>query len=415
MRILFLSNFYPPYDVGGYEQWCQEVALGLRARGHEIAVLTSTYGMEDRDAGRRALTPEGTEVFRLLSLDCDIQHYDPLAFFTKRRRRERVNLRYLQAVVRDFRPEILFVWGMWNLSRKLPAYAETHGPPVVYFLSDHWPAEPDAHVRYWRRPAAGWGGMIKRFGSVIVSAIRRLEGMPQLRFDRAMCVSRAIKDGLLSAGLPLETAAVVHGGIDPQPFSAAVSSSRQEQRGIVRLLYAGGLGAHKGVHTAIEALGLVVAVCPDKDLRLTVVGSGHPEYEAYLEDLVKEHGVTDQVEFQGRVPHDEMVAIYRNHDVLLFPSVWEEPFARVPLEAMASGLAVVATPTGGTSEIVVHGENGLTFHPEDPEDLAAQIEHLVRFPEDACRIAQNGRRIVREYYTLDRMVSDIESFLLATV
>ena len=46
MRLLFLSNLYPPYDLGGFEQWCQEVALRLRLRGHAVQVLTSRYGLE---------------------------------------------------------------------------------------------------------------------------------------------------------------------------------------------------------------------------------------------------------------------------------------------------------------------------------------------------------------------------------
>ena len=46
MRILFLSNFYPPHAIGGYEQWCQEVADRLQARGHVVTVLTSRYGLQ---------------------------------------------------------------------------------------------------------------------------------------------------------------------------------------------------------------------------------------------------------------------------------------------------------------------------------------------------------------------------------
>ena len=86
MRLLFVSDLYPPCDVGGYEQWCHEVATHLRRRGHTVSVLTSRYGAAKRPAG------DGDEdVSRTLHLQSDLDHYQPLRFFLRHHAEEREN------------------------------------------------------------------------------------------------------------------------------------------------------------------------------------------------------------------------------------------------------------------------------------------------------------------------------------
>jgi glycosyltransferase involved in cell wall biosynthesis len=79
---------------------------------------------------------------------------------------------------------------------------------------------------------------------------------------------------------------------------------------------------------------------------------------------------------------------------------------------MASGLVVVGTTTGGTKEILREGETGLTFAPEDSVGLAEQVSRLNSHPGMGSKLAQAGRRTVREDFTLDKMVDEIENYLV---
>jgi glycosyltransferase involved in cell wall biosynthesis len=81
-------------------------------------------------------------------------------------------------------------------------------------------------------------------------------------------------------------------------------------------------------------------------------------------------------------------------------------------EAMASGLVVVGTTTGGTGEILKNGETGLTFAPEDANGLAHQVTRLINDRDLYCRLSQAGRQTVFENFTLDKMVNEIEDYLL---
>ena len=106
-----------------------------------------------------------------------------------------------------------------------------------------------------------------------------------------------------------------------------------------------------------------------------------------------------------------MPALLQQFDALVFPSIYEEPLARMTQEAMASGLVVVGTTTGGTAEILRDGETGLTFAPEDADALADQVVRLVSDPDLRRRLVQTGRQTVQEKFTLDRMVGDIDAYL----
>ena len=406
MRILFLTNFYSPYELGGYEQWCREVADALRKRGHVVAVLTSVHGVGEKSI-------EEGYIYRLLTLESDLRYYRPLQFFFSRRKREDENVAHLQRVVADFRPDIVFVWGMWNLSRTLPACAEKlKDVKVVYFLSNLWPSETDIHTEYWRQTGRQWYTRpFKKLLGQVALALLSWEGKPvSLKFEHPICVSASVRDNLVQAGIPIKHAHIIYGGTDVESFLQLRRADNVDDTHL-SLVYAGQLGSHKGVHTAIQALAILARRYPDKDIKLTIIGSGHPAYENRLRDLVSREELDDRVIFYGRVSRQQMPKLLSRFDVLVFPSIWEEPFARMVLEGMAAGLVVVGTPTGGTKEILMEGQNGLIFAPEDADGLAAQIERLLVNPGLRRRLAENGRKIVVRQFTLDRMVNEIETFL----
>ena len=110
-----------------------------------------------------------------------------------------------------------------------------------------------------------------------------------------------------------------------------------------------------------------------------------------------------------------MPALLRRFDVLVFPSVWEEPLARVMQEAMATGLVVVGTTTGGSKELLVDGETGLAFAAEDAAGLAAQLTRLAAEPGLYPRLAKAGRQAVVERFNIERMVDQVEGYLRAEV
>lgn len=409
MRILFLTNLYPPHEPGGQGYSCQQVFEGLRQRGHTAVVLTSMVGTESKPVAMDG-------IYRWLYLEMDptpLRH--ALTFFTKRKARELHNLAHLERLIRQFRPDIVFIWGMWNLPHSLAAIAEKQCPGrVVFRFADYWPTLPSQHELYWRSPGRHWQSrLLKRIvRRVALAVLARDSQPPPLKFEHAICVSEATRNVLVEAGIPVSNARIIRTGLDVHQY---LKDSQHHRRHInnenLRLLYAGRLSADKGVDTAIKALANLVFERDLAGIKLSLAGSGSTDYEEQLRHLVTQAGLDDYVSFMGRVPPEEMPSRMREFDVLLLPSIWPEPFARVVLEGMISGLVVVATPTGGTSEIVADSHNGLLFAPNDSDDLARKIARLATDPMLRASLARAGQQTVRERFALTSMLDEVESYL----
>ena len=406
MRLLFLTNFYPPHDLGGWEQNCAEITQQLQARGHQTLVLASRHGVP-------AIAPAEEGVERSLDLEADLRHYRPLDLFLHRERRVLYNLGRLRRAIESFRPDLIFFWGLWNLPQRLCYWAERWlGPErVAYAVAGYWFVEPDVHEAYWRSPARR---PLARAALALphALALRRLareRRLHPLALRHVSTVSAHVRERMAQAGRLPCGARVIYNGIEPQPFIQAGAERAPSER--LRLVYFGGLAAHKGVHTAIEALGLLRARGQADRLTLTLIGGGHPDYEAQLRRLAAERGVEQLIHFHGRVPRGEVPRLLAEHDVFLFTSIYEEPIARTVMEAMASGLAVIASPVGGQREMLVDGVNALTYPPGDAEALADRVIQLRDALALRERLAEAGRETVRERFTLQRMVDEIEAWL----
>jgi glycogen(starch) synthase len=406
MRMLFVSNLYPPHHLGGYELLCHEVATHLTARGHEVAILTSDFGV-------KGPTPE-PGVYRQLKLASDIYYYRPqqvLRYWAD----GRANRQAIRKALAETAPDVVVIWGMWNLSPLVAAWVERlAGHRVVYYLASQWPAEPTPHEAYWDGTANRLPGrLFKRLLRRPVRLALHREWRPYaLRFEHVIACSRFVRDGLVQAGVPVADARIIYLGIDPVPYQeAAAQREKAPPTQGLRVAYVGALVPHKGPHTAVEALGLLAGDGASPAVSLTILGSGHPEYEERLHAMVRRWKLEDKVTFQRPIPRAQLPGFLARFDALVMPSVWEEPLARISQEAMASGLVLVATPTGGTPEILIDGENGLAFAPEDAHALAGHLRRLATDADLRRRLACEGRRTVLERFTLSRMIGELEAYL----
>lgn len=406
MRILIISNYFPPFEIGGWEQLTADVAAMLEERGHAVWVLTGNYR-----AGE--ITAEASTIERLLHLESpDHIHYHP-QYTLLSRRWEHQNRRLLAHRTATFSPDIIFINGMWNLPRSLAKEAERLCPGrVVYYMASPWPAELNAHTTYWNLPAVHPSLQWPR--KVLGNLLQRwwLPNTPNdtLAFEHVLCVSDYMRRFIVEqTGVSLENARVVYNGIDPAEFSPP-AQSQNGRKAKLRLLYAGQLREDKGVHTAIEAVSHAVEANPHLALSFTIVGGGSPAYIGGLEERIRALKLADIVTLAGQIPREKIPAMMASHDVLLFPSIWPEPLARVVQEAMAAGLVVIGTTTGGTPELLTDGRNGLTFEAENAAMLGEQIGRLAGDSDLYGRLSQAARQTVEACFTQERMVDEIEAY-----
>jgi glycosyltransferase involved in cell wall biosynthesis len=334
-----------------------------------------------------------------------------LQFFLTRYWDEVHNLQSLRSVMQRFDPEAIFIWNLYGLPKAIALEAEAMPKVgIAYWLAGESPAEPDEFEQYWRRGARN--PIVRPFKSVVASvalAIMRAEkerARPQLR--HVAVVSEFMRQQGIVRGVLPEHTQVIYNGVEVQLFQRPVRAAAD---GTLTLLQAGRVSADKGVHTTLEAVGHLSRECGNTSIRLIVAGSGPQEYAAHLQQIAQHYGITDKVSFLGWQPRDKMPEIMAQCDVLLLPTENQEPFARVVLEAMAGGLTVISTLTGGTREIVQTGVTGLTFPPGDSAALAQQIQRLATDSHLRVQLATAAQQIDLERFSLERMVDNCERLL----
>ena len=405
MRVLFVTNYYPPSALGGYEMWCQEVAQSLTARGHRVVVLTS-------DDGTASAIEDGVEVRRVLDLEVRGGTLSTLQRAASRQARSQANVEALNDIVNELRPDAALMWGMWNLPRETARAAEAQlGRRAVYYFCDYWTTLPTSYLQQLSAPARTLLGRIAKKAAVFpVLHGLRSDAAVELELAHPVCTSHAVKEILLRQGVKIPHAEVIHGGICTKRFRPETKRAVSDR---LRMLYLGRITADKGVQTAVEAMRIVAAA--GANATLDVYGRGEADFVEGLKSEVARNGSSKHVSFRGSVTSASTPALLRSYDALLFPSEWDEPFARSILEGMASGLAVIGTTTGGTGEILKDGETGLTFQAGDERSLARAILQLAAKPELAAKLGATAREVVVGGYDLSRMVDELEAKLTAVV
>jgi glycosyltransferase involved in cell wall biosynthesis len=406
MRILFLTNYYPPYEIGGYEQLCKDVVDRLSERGHQTFILTSNRGVNKNYRAEINIT-------RNLHIqpDKETKYSESVQFFLTRRRYERLDLETLQLTVENFKPDVIFIWNLNRLSHVLAAKAEKYSNiGVAYWLAGKSPAEPDEFWNYWTEPPSSLDGkIIKKLFRGLALRIMKLEGKPaRLKLEYVGVVSEYSRKIGIERGIIPEQAEVIYNGVEIDQFFYPV---RNQSTPILQLLQAGRISEDKGVHISINAIAYLIQEKGFDNIHLNIAGTGPNAYRQLLNNLVRQHNLDKYVTFHGWIPRNELPNIMKKCDCLLLPTVIQEAFSRVVLEAMASGLVVIASNTGGTSEIVRNNLSGLLTPADDHIALGEAIERIVIDQSLRISLANYGQKQVVENFSLDSMVDKCENLL----
>jgi glycosyltransferase involved in cell wall biosynthesis len=177
-----------------------------------------------------------------------------------------------------------------------------------------------------------------------------------------------------------------------------------------RLLFVGALETAKGIKYLLEAM--VRLIRTSGEYTLNICGDG-PERQA-LEQLTDRLGLRSVVHFSGHIRWgEELIRIYRDSDILVHPSL-SEGVPKVVLEAMANGVAVIATTVGGIPRIVTHEENGLLVSPAAPAAIADAVTRLVQDKELENHLVQGGYNFIRRH-TAEKQARKIATIICGAV
>jgi glycosyltransferase involved in cell wall biosynthesis len=222
--------------------------------------------------------------------------------------------------------------------------------------------------------------------------------------------------------------ATIYNGVDVEHFFPAGQANEPGRE--KRLLYVGVISPHKGLHVLLDALPAILKRCPG--CRLELVGRpyllpldwlstlGDPAemarlvrfydgrgYLSHLKEQIARLNLTDWVEFSGLLSRADLTQRFRQADLFVFPSLWNELFGMPTAEANACGISVVTSRIAGLPEVIEHGVTGLLVPPGDSSALAEAIIQLLEDENLRRSMGQAGRERVLRYFTWDKIAQDL--------
>lgn len=392
MKILLLNDYGSL--VGGSEKSISILRDGLKKLGHEVCLFTSTAMINDAQKIADETCLGAERIHRVL-----LRTANPWAYFK------------LKKLLQDFKPDVVH----------LQIFLTQLSPLILPLLKNI----PTLYHVVWYKPICPSGTKQLPDGSICHSLLGKvcLNGgclsfpvyiSSMLQFSRlekwsdaidlyvtkSEWMSRILRENNISK--PIELA----------PFRLpAVPKIKVELKQDPTAVFCGRLVATKGADVLIKAFNRVLKKIPNA--KLLIAGTG--ELEKNLKFLIENLGIGSSVQMLGFLDQDELRNKFLGAWVQAVPSTWNEPFGLVALEAMARGTAVVASRSGGLTELIREGENGVLVRPGDEENLASTLIWLFNQRSLCEKMGQKSLKLIQdenmEESYVERMLSLYKSII----
>jgi glycosyltransferase involved in cell wall biosynthesis len=359
MRLLLVNYEYPPLG-GGAATATEAIARELAALDHKITILTAGF----RDLPSQS-DEDGVTIVRVTSLRKRADRSSVLEMFTF----IMSSLLFLPSVISKYRPDGL----------------------IAFFSIPSGPIGAAARL-FFRIPyvVSLRGGDVPGLTPEVTPLHRLLSPLRRYVLRHAIAVV-ANSSGLkkLSEKTDRGPVQVIPNGVDTEFF---YPSPQKSGRGPLRILFVGRFHAQKNVSCLLEQC----AHLPRQSFELHLAGDGPLRHA--LENLANQLGLSEAIQWHGWVSRADLRELYQRADCFVNPSFYEG-LPNSVLEAMASGLAVIASRVPGNEDLVQHGETGLLFDLDAPSQLASHLRVLIDEPALAPRMGDAGRKVALKDYS----------------
>lgn len=394
MRILVITNLYPPQELGGYGRCISDFVWGLLRLGHQVLVLASNaeYLAESTNVG-----PNDEPVDRSLLLKGSFQ--SGILLETNPSKISYID-RYNLGIISKF---CRLGWDGCLLGN-----IDLLGISVVDILAS-FKIPVLHHLGFVAPPFAA-------------------HEYPSYPLYSVAAASRCVRDSLLNKGIPLKSPLIIYPGVRDDKFfysTSGLSSSIRHSLTLhesgfplgsrsnpLLLGYAGLIMSSKGVHTLIQAAIQLRSL--GYYFHVNVAGSTFQEdYQEYLLSVLSAHSLLEDFFFVGQLSRDALIRFWSLQHLGVFPSIHPEAFGISAAEIMCSGLLLCSTGVGGASELFTHGINGLKFVPDNAQSLVDLIVYVLDNPHVLKRLPVVGHSHVSANFSVKHSACQIQDYFLS--
>ncbi|WP_296262379.1 MULTISPECIES: glycosyltransferase family 4 protein [unclassified Pseudomonas] len=401
MKILFISSLYSPHIGGGAEIVLQRTAEGLQARGCQVSVLVT-----GPDAGLASETVNGVKVYRA-GLHNFYWHFGAQRPGRLARLgwhlRDHYNgamRRYVKQVIGTEQPQLVVCHNLSGWSVSVWDEITCARLPIVQVLHDMYLMCPSSNM--FKR------GQCCQQQCSSCQLFRKGHDARSAQVSAVVGVSQFILDKLQQYGYFKAAKGYVVHNASPyaslrDPLSLQPQTDAASKPARLRFGYMGTLSEQKGVRWLIEQFQRLPF-----DATLQIAGRG----QACDESAFKALATSPNISFVG---YQKPELFYDQIDVAVVPSLWNEPFGMVAVEACAHSVPVIASRMGGLPEIIQDPLNGLLCSPSDPDSLGQAMLRLHQQPQLLARLRHQARVSVASLLDLELMLDRYESIFAQTL
>ncbi|MFF2631521.1 glycosyltransferase [Microbacterium sp. NPDC058021] len=377
LKIVIGCDTFAP-DVNGAARFAERLAAGLAQRGHDVHVVAP--GQKYRRFPVRTEVIEGVPltVHRLPAVRWP--PHDWLRFVWPWRAKH-----YARKVLSEVQPDVVHIQSHIVIGRGLSRIAKQRGIPVI--ATNHVMAEnildfttlPPLLDKVFLK--AAWDDAERTFhiARAVTTPTRRAADFLESTID-------------IAGVIPISC------GIDASNYTPQLAPRESN-----RILFVGRLTSEKHIDTLLHA---VTKLDPALDVTVDIVGGG--DQRKALDALSAQLGLSDRVRFHGRVEEDELRSLYSRASVFAMPSIAELQ-SIATMEAMASGLPIVAADALALPHLVDVGANGWLFRPRDADDLAAKLTRVLTASPEAYVAMQRASLKGVEIHDIARTLDTFEA------
>lgn len=378
MKILVLSNYFPPHYIGGYELACFDTVEYLKSVGHDVFVLTGDHEKQSTKFQR---------VYRKLKY---IDYSN--ASYSNKHEVEVFNYETTKSVIRLIKPDLVYIWSLRLVSLS-PLWAiEKLKNKKVFEIGDFW---------------------MKGFlsNSFIAKLKRKTKELIPFFKARKVDINPVIS---VSKWMEKEMKELYGSKeIFYIPNGTSVTKERYEKKqDCMHYIFCGRIDYSKGLDIAIKSLSNL----KDRqinDFVFDIYGDGEKEYLLKCKKMVELLDLKKNIFFHGKI--DDLSFAYKKSHVLLMPTRMREPFGLVLIEAMNFGVVPIATNNYGPREIIDNEKDGLLFTPSSVDDLTNKILLLHTNWTLLEKYRENAYKKVESKFDINIVKKDVESVLLDIV
>lgn len=407
MKIIILSDDYPPISFGGAGIIASMHAEEFVKRGHQVYVLTTVQDKKLETTFER----NGVIIYKIYS-DYSLRWRDYVSIYNPK------VISKVKNIFREIKSDVVHIHNIHtHLSYHVFLLARKYSKSVFMTAHDTMSVHLGKIIPKMSLDSKGERVFNYKVSNFELFKQYRFRWNPLRSFfiryylnkvDKVFSVSSALAEALKQNGV--SDSEVMHNGIDAKSFFADEQTVNifKDKYGLNNkkvMFFGGRISGMKGGGVALDTLKEVIKTIPNTCL--LIVGK-EDEYVLKLKNKIKDEGLSDYVAFTGWLDRKEIIPAYYASDVILVLSLYMDPFPTVNLEAMAAHKPIVATCYGGTPEAVVDNENGFVVDPYNIINTQTKTRSLLLVDDLRKKMGDVGYTRVLSEFSLKDIVDELE-------